>query len=454
MTLQVYQNPVGDCHQLGGVQLPQADIAKATQPGLFDDLPESAFTVDHRLIINARPADRMLLCLALDVSPSAVKVAVALAYHGWNSWPSRERLCRLTNLKSPHVTRAANELEKAGVIARRRKYHTGGNVGIQYIFNGLALAKATVEQEHPTLQGAITNLVTAPENAQNQRSTAITNLVTAPENAQNQRSTAITNLVTAPENAQNQRSTAITNLVTAPENAQNQRSTAITNLVTAPENAQNQRSTAITNLVTAPENAQNQRSTAITNLVTAPENAQNQRSTAITNLVTAEEEDQEASAGVINNLVTAEPGIPQRDYQIGNRAITNLVPEPEVTEPEGVTVIDDHQSNSGSSGSITPDAKDFPAVAELPAWYQQLERQLDAAIVPNWNTIQEAAMLAGWTDQVMASAARLYARNYRNQQVTNPGALFRKLASQEASKVAVPPKQSRPNYSDDRRRWR
>ena len=97
----------------------------------------------------------------------------------------------------PHVTRAANELEKAGVIARRRKYHTGGNVGIQYIFNGLALAKATVEQEHPTLQGAITNLVTAPENAQNQRSTAITNLVTAPENAQNQRSTAITNLVTA-----------------------------------------------------------------------------------------------------------------------------------------------------------------------------------------------------------------------------------------------------------------
>ena len=346
MTLQIYQNPVGDCQQLGGVQLPQADIAKATHPGLFDDLLESAFTVDHRLIINARPADRMLLCLALDVSPSAVKVAVALAYHGWNSWPSRERLCRLTNLKSPHVTRAANELEKAGVIARRRKYHTGGNVGIQYIFNGLALAKATVEQEHPTLQGAITNLVTAPENAQNQRSTAITNLVTA------------------------------------------------------------------------------------------------------------EEEDQEASAGVINNLVTAEPGIPQRDYQIGNRAITNLVPEPEVTEPEGVTVIDDHQSHSGSSGSITPDAKDFPAVAELPAWYQQLERQLDAAIVPNWNTIQEAAMLAGWTDQVMASAARLYARNYRNQQVTNPGALFRKLASQEASKVAVPPKQSRPSYSDDRRKRR
>ena len=56
------------------------------------------------------------------------------------------------------------------------------------------------------------------------------------------------------------------------------------------------------------------------------------------------------------------------------------------------------------------------ATTTLPAWYQQLETQLDAAIVPNFETIQEAAMLAGWTDQVMASASRLYARNYRKLQ--------------------------------------
>ena len=330
-----------------GVQLVHADVAKATQPGLFDNLPDSAFTVDHQLLINARPADRMLLCLAMDVSASAVKVAVALAYHGWTSWPSRETLCRLTNLKSPHVTRATNELEKAGFVARRRRYHTGGNVGIQYTFNGLALAEATIHQEHPTLQ------------------------------------------------------------------------------------------------------------TAITNLVTAPENAQDQRPTAITNLVTAEPEDHEARAGAITKSVTAEPRIPRRDYQIGNGAITNLVPEPEVTEPEEVTMIDDfNQSISGSSGSNALDDKRFPAMTTLPAWYRQLETQLDAAIVPNFETIQEAAMLAGWTDQVMASASRLYARNYRNQQVSNPAALFRKLASQEASKVAVPAKLSRPSYSDDRRKRR
>ena len=312
-----------------GVQLVHADVAKATQPGLFDNLPDSAFTVDHQLLINARPADRMLLCLAMDVSASAVKVAVALAYHGWTSWPSRETLCRLTNLKSPHVTRATNELEKAGFVARRRRYHTGGNVGIQYTFKGLALAEATIHQDHPTLQTAITKLVTAPVNALEQRPTAIT------------------------------------------------------------------------------------------------------------------------------KSVTAEPQVPLRDYQIGNGAITNLVPEPEVTEPEGVTVIDDfNQSSSGSSGSITLDDQRFPATTTLPAWYQQLETQLDAAIVPNFQTIQEAAMLAGWTDQVMASASRLYARNYRNQRVSNPAALFRKLASQEASKISVPAKLSRPSYSDDRRKRR
>ena len=79
MTLQVYQNPVGDCQQLGGVQLPQADIAKATQPGLFDDLPESAFTVDHKILVNARPADRMLQLSWLDGIGVRSKGAVALA---------------------------------------------------------------------------------------------------------------------------------------------------------------------------------------------------------------------------------------------------------------------------------------------------------------------------------------------------------------------------------------
>ena len=321
MTLSSY-HPGPTADNSPGVQLPQADVAKATQPGLFEDLPESAFTVDHRLLINARPADRMLLCLALPLSNAAKIVAAAIAYHGWSSWPSRETLCQLTDMKSPNVSRATKELQEAGIIARRRRYHSGGNVGIQYTFNGLALAKATVEQEHPTLHGAIINVITAESGAP------------------------------------------------------------------------------------AGE---------------APAQLQ--------------------AAG--------------RDYHIDNGAIITLIPEPEVIEPEGVTLIDKvSQSNSGFSGSIALDGKKRPAATALPAWYQELEKQFDAPIVPDFQALEEAAMLAGWTDQVMAAAARLYARTYRNRRVSDPVALFRKLATQEASKVAAPTKQSPPSYSEDRRRRR
>ena len=134
-----------------GVQLVQPEVAQATQPGLFDDLPDSAFTLHHRALVDARVGDRMLLCLALDVSASAVKVAVALAYHGWSSWPSRETLAQLCNLHPNHVSRACKELEEKGFVSRRRRYHKGGAVGIQYTFYGDALATATVDQGHPTL---------------------------------------------------------------------------------------------------------------------------------------------------------------------------------------------------------------------------------------------------------------------------------------------------------------
>ena len=109
--INVPQPPTG--YNSPGVQLPQADVAKATQPDLFDNLPDSAFTVHHRALIDPRPADRMLLCLSLDVSPSAVKVAVALAYHGWSSWPSRAFNCALET----HLIQAKLPLSPAGVVA-------------------------------------------------------------------------------------------------------------------------------------------------------------------------------------------------------------------------------------------------------------------------------------------------------------------------------------------------
>ena len=131
-----------------GVQLVQPAVAQSTQPGLFDHLPDSAFTVHHRALVDARVGDRMLLCLALDVSPSAVKVATALAFHGWSSWPSRETLASLTNLHPNHVSRGAKELEDAGIISRRRRYHRGGTVGIQYTFGQTCLGSFR-QPKHP-----------------------------------------------------------------------------------------------------------------------------------------------------------------------------------------------------------------------------------------------------------------------------------------------------------------
>ena len=352
-----------------GVQLVQPDVAQATQPGLFDHLPESAFTAQHRALVDARVGDRMLLCLALDVSPSAVKVATALAFHGWSSWPSRETLASLTNLHPNHVSRGAKELEDAGIISRRRRYHKGGTVGIQYTFDGDALVAATVEQNHPTLGPSISALAVG--------SGANTTLVSA-------------------------------------------------------------------------EDEQGLDAGANTNLVTA-EDEQGPHAAANTNLVTAEVPEEGPDAGANTNLVSAQVGPTTREYQIGIRANTNLVPEPEVTEPEGVTVTDEfNQSNSGSSGSRDARAKKKPT----PPWYRELAAALDPGRAPDLQAIEEQALLAGWSAAVLQSAARVYLRNYRSQRVTDPFALFRKLAIQEASRLPTAEPQRQRKYSDEHRRRR
>ena len=352
-----------------GVQLVQPDVAQATQPGLFDHLPESALTVHHRTLVDARVGDRMLLCLALDVSPSAVKVATALAFHGWSSWPSRETLASLTNLHPNHVSRGAKELEDAGIISRRRRYHKGGTVGIQYTFDGDALVAATVEQNHPTLGPSISALAVG--------SGANTNLVTA-------------------------------------------------------------------------EDERGHDAGANTNLVSA-EDKQGPHAAANTNLVSAEVPEEGPAAGANTNLVSAQVGPTTREYQIGIRANTNLVPEPEVTEPEGVTVTDEfNQSISGSSGSRDARAKKKPT----PPWYRELAAALDPGRAPDLQAIEEQALLAGWSAAVLQSAARVYLRNYRSQRVTDPFALFRKLAIQEASRIPTEEPQRQRKYSDEHRRRR
>ena len=142
-------NP-GSVNSSDGVQIPQADVAKATAPRLFE-LDPSEYTLPHRQIEGARVGDRMLLALGLNVSPTAKIVAACLAYFAreWTGWPSRETIARLTGVKPPNVTRALRELEQASVIVRRKRYGAGGTVAIQTTFKGMAVAETAVRQAHP-----------------------------------------------------------------------------------------------------------------------------------------------------------------------------------------------------------------------------------------------------------------------------------------------------------------
>ena len=139
---------------LAGVQLPQADLVHQTAPGLFDQLPESSLTDAHRALQNwPLVGDRMLVALALPVSGNAKAVAGALLWHGWSSFPSRERLSALTgDTALPNITRGINELEKAGIVSRRKRLKRGrGYAGNTITFDGLVVCEILVKCPNPNL---------------------------------------------------------------------------------------------------------------------------------------------------------------------------------------------------------------------------------------------------------------------------------------------------------------
>ena len=149
----VYQNGL-NVDNPEGVQLPQIDVAHATRPSLWDGPGDTDVPKALKMITNAPTGDRMVLAYALDVGDRAQKVAGVLAYHGWVSWPSRERLAALTGLKPSNVSHALSELVKAGIIARRRRYRSGGIRDTVYVFDGPKMADAATMGKHPTLEKA------------------------------------------------------------------------------------------------------------------------------------------------------------------------------------------------------------------------------------------------------------------------------------------------------------
>lgn len=124
-----------------GFQLPQADIAQATQPSLWDGVDLAAFGVERaETIAGYKWADRMLLTLSLvEVSATARIIATIVAWHGWVAYVSLDRLAQLSRLDKGNVSRAIRELNQAG-IWRTSKTRKRNRTVTQYAFSGMAIA--------------------------------------------------------------------------------------------------------------------------------------------------------------------------------------------------------------------------------------------------------------------------------------------------------------------------
>ena len=159
-----------------------------------------------------------------------------------------------------------------------------------------------------------------------------------------------------------------------------------------------------------------------------------------------------------SDVTAKQPCEELRGNQYDSRAGINMRPEPEVTEPERVTLIDDHQSNSGSSDLTSTSLGNSDARAKtrkLPAWFQELARKVDSNILPNFRQIDEARMLAGWSEAVMRQSVQKYVQVYRGKTVNAPETLFRKLAIEAARKArASTSGDELPKYAADQRRRR
>ena len=106
---------------------------------------------------------------------------------------------------------------------------------------------------------------------------------------------------------------------------------------------------------------------------------------------------------------------------------------------------------STSLGNSDSDAR----AKTLPAWFQELARKVDSNILPNFRQVDEARMLAGWSEAVMRQAVQKYVQVYRGKTVNAPETLFRKLAIEAARKApASTSGDELPKYAADQRRRR
>ena len=131
-----------------GFQLPHPEIAHQARFSLFQGMPPELITDAHRALDAwGHAGDRMLVAQKMPVPPAARSVAAVYLYHGWVSYPGRDRLAEFTGMKPRNITRALDELEGVGFIDRRTRTIPGrGQSSSIVAFNGLAVCQIIVTQ--------------------------------------------------------------------------------------------------------------------------------------------------------------------------------------------------------------------------------------------------------------------------------------------------------------------
>ena len=136
-----------------GFQLPHPELAHQARFSLFEGMPPELITDAHRALDAwGHAGDRMLVAQKMAVPPAARSVAAVYLYHGWVSYPGRDRLAEFTGIKPRNITRALDELEDGGFINRRPRTIPGrGQSSSIVAFNGLAVCQVIVRQSFSPL---------------------------------------------------------------------------------------------------------------------------------------------------------------------------------------------------------------------------------------------------------------------------------------------------------------
>ena len=75
-------------------------------------------------------------------------------------------------------------------------------------------------------------------------------------------------------------------------------------------------------------------------------------------------------------------------------------------------------------------------LSNCPDWYVEFVESVQPGSAPAYQTIEEMAILTGWSEAVLSKAAGIFVKGYGDKQVSNPSALFKTLATSAAKGIA------------------